>query len=109
MRQGSAKVDAVRIAGMLLPGCFGGFSAHLGTAALALCVNRILARVLLLHQLAVAIGLDHLLAHFGTRQGWRETGVGHNNSDCPATAEPAAANTAAAAIRCLTFIIFSRG
>ena len=50
---------------MVLPGRFLGFGTNFRPAALTLCINGILAHVLLLYQLALAIRLGHLLAYFG--------------------------------------------
>ena len=54
---------------MVLPGRFLGFGTNFRPAALTLCINGILARVLLLHQLALAVRLGHLLAYFVSGKG----------------------------------------
>jgi hypothetical protein len=65
-KTGSAEVRAVDITSMLLSGCLPGFGTNLGAAALALCINGILPRVLLLYHSALAICLEHFLADFGS-------------------------------------------
>jgi hypothetical protein len=66
---GSTKVRAMHITSMALPGRFLGFSANFSAAAAALRINGVLTRVLLLHQLALAMCLGHFLPDFGPGKG----------------------------------------
>src|SRR6478672_9953662 len=63
------EIQVVHITSTAGLGRLDGFGANFRAAALALCINGVLTRVLLLHQLALTICLGHFLADFGPGEG----------------------------------------